>query len=394
MTQVVILPQIRGLQLQAGEAGRLMVSFPYHPATIARIKAVPGRCWHPDRKCWSVPHTPESLACLQQLFVPPQPVPPSSTSADKPPAQKPHPRPGQAEFLEAVEQELQLRRYSPKTRKAYRGALRRFLNQLGKQPTQITAAEIRAYLLKLVDQEGVSPSYQNQTISALKFLFEQVLKHPQPLEGLPRPRQQRRLPVVMGQNTTQDILNTVDNLKHQTLLVLMYSAGLRVGEVVRLRVDDLDEERGLVRVRSGKGGKDRYTLFSRLAQRLVAAYRQAYQPRKWLFPGAHAGRHLTERSVQQTVVRSRRKVGLGPQVTSHTLRHSFATHLLESGIDLRYIQELLGHSSPKTTQIYTHVSRGKLGRIQSPADLLEVKQKSGHKRASAGTPGEEDGRRV
>jgi site-specific recombinase XerD len=184
----------------------------------------------------------------------------------------------------------------------------------------------------------------------------------------------------MSRAATERVLNAAGNLKHQALLVLMYSAGLRVGEVVRLQVEDLDEGRGLIRVRAGKGNKDRYTLYSGLARELVRAYREEYQPQKWLFPGALPGRHLTERTVQQFVAKLRQKANLGPQVTSHTLRHSFATHLLENGTDLRYIQELLGHSSPKTTQIYTHVSRRDLGRIQSPVEGLSVRRTGANER--------------
>ena len=286
MTQAVPLPQIAGLQLKRGKDGRLRVYFTYHPAMIARIKTIPGWRWHPEEKCWSVPHTLQTLSCLQHLVaVPPRvsspPLPPK-----KPPVQAQHPGPGRPALLAQVEQELQLRRYSPKTRKAYQGALRRFLSDLGKDPTQISAAEIRTYLLKLVEQEEVSASYQNQTISAIKFLFDRVLKRPHLLKDLPRPRRERLLPAVMSRNAAQDLLNAVDNLKHQTLLVLRCSAGLRVGEVVHLRVEDLDEARGMIRIRGGKGRKDRYTLFSTVAKAMVGAYCREYQPRRWLFPGA------------------------------------------------------------------------------------------------------------
>jgi hypothetical protein len=179
------------------------------------------------------------------------------------------------------------------------------------------------------------------------------------------------LPTVMSRNTAQNLLNAVVNIKHQTLLVLLYSAGLRVGEVVRLRLEDLDEERRLIRVRGGKGRRDRYTLLSDLAIEMVEEYRREYRPDAWLFPGPRAGRHLNERTVQKIVAQARQTASIPQHVTAHTLRHSFATHLLEGGTDLRYIQELLGHSSPKTTQIYTHVSRKELGNILSPVDSLE-----------------------
>jgi len=377
----VVLPLPR-ITLCPGEPGHWQIYMEYyhHKAIILLKKAIPSCQWNREGKYWNVPDDPSIVTALAKQFgknwvsLDPKMRRFIAEKISKAEAQKKLQR--RAELLTRFTQELHLRHYSPRTCKAYRGAVRRFLERLNKMPSQITVEEIRTYLLRMVEKEEISASYQNQAISAIKFLFEQVLKHPESLEDLPRPRRKLRLPAVMSRKATQDVLNTVGNLKHQTLLVLMYSAGLRVGEVVRLQVHDLDEERGLIRVRSGKGNKDRYTLYSVLAQQLVQTYRQEYKPQKWLFPGPQPGRHLTERSVQQIVARIRKKIGLGPQVTTHTLRHSFATHLLENGTDLRYIQELLGHSSPKTTQIYTHVSRRELGRIQSPVDRLEVRKKS------------------
>lgn len=370
-----ILPPVKSppkITLRTGESGSWRIHpAGYHLDVIAQVhQNFPGCRWQREGKYWQVPAGPDTLKALIGHFGEDGVVvDPAIKTLEKVRRQ--------AELLECFSQELHLRRYSPKTCKVYLGAVRRFLEGFKKDYSQLTAEEIRTYLLRLIEREEISASFQNQTISAIKLLFEWVIKRPQLLEDLPRPRRGRRLPAVMSRNATENILNAVGNLKHQTLLVLMYAAGLRVGEVVRLQVDDLDEGRGLIRVKSGKGNKDRYTLYSTLAQQLVRAYRREYQPQKWLFPGAQPGRHLTERSVQQIVVQVRKKTGLGVQVTSHTLRHSFATHLLENGTDLRYIQELLGHSSPKTTQIYTHVSRRDLGRIQSPVEGLALRQKEG-----------------
>ena len=368
-----LLPKINQspkITLRTGDSGNWRI-YPagYHQDIIAQInKTFPGRRWQNEGKYWQVPAGPDTLKALIDHFGEDRVVvDPAIKTLEK--------IRRQAELLDHFTQELHLRRYSPKTCKVYRGAVRRFLDCFKKDYSKITTKEIRAYLLRLIEREEISASYQSQAISAIKFLFERVIKNPQLLEDLPRPRRGRHLPVVMSRKAAENILNAVGNLKHQTLLVLMYAAGLRVGEVVRLKIDDLDEGRGLIRVKSGKGDKDRYTLYSALARQLVQVYRCEYQPQSWLFPGAQPGRHLTERSVQQIVAQVRKKIGLGSQVTSHTLRHSFATHLLENGTDLRYIQELLGHSSPKTTQIYTHVSRRDLGRIQSPIEGLSVRQK-------------------
>lgn len=357
--------------VRAGAADYWRVYLSDDPSSVPRLRQAMTVCaWLPAGQCWQVPAGMETLQTLVATFGAPQVKVDDSLETIKVLFRR-------NGALERFARELQLRRYSPRTAKAYQGAVRRFLAASKKDYTRLESEEVRAYVLALIEREEVSASFQNQTISAIKLFFEWVVKKPQLLDDLPRPRRGRRLPAVMSRATTERILNAAGNLKHQALLVLMYSAGLRVGEVVRLQVEDLDEGRGLIRVRAGKGNKDRYTLYSGLARQLLQAYRQEYQPQKWLFPGTLPGRHLTERSVQQFVAQLRHKAGLGPQVTSHTLRHSFATHLLESGTDLRYIQELLGHSSPKTTQIYTHVSRRELGRIQSPVEGLAVRQRGG-----------------
>jgi integrase/recombinase XerD len=159
---------------------------------------------------------------------------------------------------------------------------------------------------------------------------------------------------------------------------LTYSAGLRVGEVVRLKLEDIDEERKLIHIRQAKGRKDRYTVLSQVAWDFLNIYLKKYQPEVWLFTGAESGTHLTERSVQHIFENACEKAGIKKDVSVHSLRHSFATHLLEGGTDLRYIQELLGHASSKTTEIYTHVSKRDIGSIQSPLDRL-MQEKKGHR---------------
>ena len=166
------------------------------------------------------------------------------------------------------------------------------------------------------------------------------------------------------------LLDAVENLKHRAIILLTYSGGLRLGEVVRLKVEDIDLDRKLVHVRQGKHRKDRYTMLSAVAQKAVQDYRRQYPPETWLFPGARPGRHLTERSVQKAFDRACKKANINKRISIHTLRHSFATHLLERGTDLLYIQVLLGHASPKTTQIYTRVTNRDLAKIQSPLDAL------------------------
>lgn len=217
----------------------------------------------------------------------------------------------------------------------------------------------------------MSRSYHRQVVGARRFLFETVLGDPRMALAIPRPKKEERLPVVLSAEEVAALLARTRNLKHRALLMLLYSSGLRVSEVVRLRVEDLDADRRLLRVRRGKGRKDRYTLLARRAVEAVSVYCRAYPIGPWLFPGGRQDRHLTTRSVQRVVARSARAAGITKNVTPHTLRHSFATHLLEAGTNLRIIQELLGHQSSRTTEIYTHVARSTFEAVRSPLDNLE-----------------------
>jgi site-specific recombinase XerD len=276
--------------------------------------------------------------------------------------------------IERVRGALALRGYSPRTQKVYLGHLRRFLQWCDRRDPPASTdpgAQAQAYLLELVEGRGVSKSHQNQVVSAIRFMFEAVLGQPALALQIPRPRKEHRLPEVLSPEEVARMLARTRNPKHRALLMLLYSAGLRVGEVVRLRPSDLDVDRGLVRVRKGKGARDRYTLLARRAVDAVRLYLDAYPTGPWLFPGGKPGRHLTSRSVQRVVKQAAEAAGIAKDVTTHTLRHSFATHLLEGGTNLRVIQQLLGHQSARTTQIYTHVATSTLESVRSPLDNLE-----------------------
>ena len=201
----------------------------------------------------------------------------------------------------------------------------------GRVLAELTEEEIRAYLLKLVEKP-VSHSYLNQAISAVKLLYEKVLRRPKVIEQIPRPRRERKLPTVMSREGTQTLLNAVVNLKHQTVLVLMYAAGLRVGEVVRLQMEDIDAERKLIRMRGGKGRKDRYTLYSDLAGEMIKAYIKDYQTNKWLFEGPKSGGHITERTVQKIVQRARKQAHIAQHVTTHTSNGTPLQRIYSSGL--------------------------------------------------------------
>ena len=333
------------------------------------VRALPGRKYDPQRRVWIAPGGGAAIATLTAAF--------GAGGVTVAPRSDPTPEgaPGpSSEILDRVRDALTVRGYSPRTRKVYLGHLLRFLEWCGGGDPRLPedpAREGEAYILELLQQRRISRSYHNQVVSALRFLCESVLGQPRMALRIPRPRKEHRLPAVLSPEEVARILRKTRNPKHRALLMLLYSAGLRVGEVVRLTPPDLDIERGLVRVRKGKGSKDRYTLLARRAVEAVKLYRDAYPTDRWLFPGARPGHHLTTRSVQRIVKNAAAAAGIEKHVTAHTLRHSFATHLLEGGTNLRIIQDLLGHQSARTTQIYTHVARSMIESVRSPLDNLE-----------------------
>lgn len=345
---------------EAGD-GRLLVEFKYSVERVERVRSIPGRRWHPESRCWSIPATDASVARARAAFSP-------ETVAYEP--AHPAPVPG-AELLQRVRDALRLGGYSPKTRKAYLYHTRHFLAQAQKPTDALEAADAREYLLTLLEDRDLSRATHSQIVSALRFVFGRVLGRPIPNTELPRPRPGRRLPNVLSRVEVRALIDAPANLKHRALLMLLYSAGLRVSEVVRLRPTDLHPDRGLLLVRGGKGRKDRYTLLSQTALEAVRLYMQEQHPRGWLFPGQRPDRPISTRTAEHIVENARSAAAIERPVSAHTLRHSFATHLLEAGTDLRYIHELLGHASPSTTEIYTHVSTRELGRIRSPLDLPE-----------------------
>ena len=343
---------------------RLAISFVYDADRVAFVKTITGRRWHPERRVWTVPRTDTVIDQLAAAFGPDIRLDPTLFGAREIDEET-----TAEELLNLARRELVLRGYSLATRKSYLQHLRHFLEAAGSDLRAIGRETVRAYLHERVTRDGISRAYHSQAVSALHFLFRYVLRRPRELEDLPRPKKDQALPTVLSRDEVERLLAAVHNPKHRALLMLIYSGGLRVGEVVRLRPEDLDAQRGLIHVRGGKGRKDRYTLLSDRAYREVTRYCEYGRSGPWLFPGTRTDRHITTRTVQHIVESARRRAGIAKRVTVHTLRHSFATHLLEAGTDLRYIQELLGHASTRTTQIYTHVSTRELGRIRSPLDL-------------------------
>jgi integrase/recombinase XerD len=267
-------------------------------------------------------------------------------------------------------QDMGLRNLAPKTVAAYVRRVAAFARHFGRSPEDLGPDEVRSYLLHLVQERHVSWSYFNQAVAALRFLYEVTLERPGVMQRIHCPKLPRKLPVVLSPDEVTRVFAAVASLKHRAILMTAYSAGLRASEVASLRVDDIDSQRMVLRVRQGKGRKGRYVMLSPRLLAVLREYWKAARPTDWLFPGEVPGRPLTEASVQRACVRAAREAGLDKHVTVHTLRHSFATHLLEAGTDIRIIQVLLGHRNLKTTALYTHVSRAAVEATRSPLDRL------------------------
>lgn len=362
------------IRITRGNNGQLCIVFPYSPELVDKMKTVEGRTWYRDKKYWTVPDDERVIQQLARAFAGEHIITEPDllayfNSHHSPDEEN---KPGKEEILEITKRELKLKGYSAKTCKTYLWHIKHFLDFCIQYQYEGVDPDLRRYLLKLMEEENASHSFVSQAVSAVKFLYREVIKKPEVIAKLPRPKRERKLPDVLSQQEVVRFIEKIENLKHRAILLLVYSAGLRVGEVVRLKPEDIDSDRGLIHVRQGKGRKDRFTILSQTTLEILRDYFKIYKPVKWLFPGAHPGNHITERAVQKVFDQTCKKAGIHKDVSVHSLRHSFATHLLEGGTDLRYIQELLGHVSSKTTEIYTHVSERDIKRIQSPLDRLNL----------------------
>jgi integrase/recombinase XerD len=270
---------------------------------------------------------------------------------------------------EQMKGDLELRGLSRNTQEIYLNQVRDFSRYFNRSPFHMGEREIKEYLLYLIREKRASYSRVNQCYCALKFLYETTLKRKWVMEKIPCTKRERNLPVVLDREEVEALFSVTRNVKHRAILMLIYSSGLRVSEAARLKVSDIDSKRMVIRIRRGKGKKDRYSILSHVALEALREYWREYRPKEWLFPSRFPGKPLTERSIQRTFKKAKALASIKKSVSINTLRHTFATHLLEAGTDLHHIQLLLGHKSPKTTTIYLHVSQKELFGIVSPLDL-------------------------
>lgn len=267
---------------------------------------------------------------------------------------------------------MRQKRYSENTIRTYEGMLLIFFRfHFPKTDKEITEKDVMTFNTDYILSNGFSYTYQNQAINAIKLFYRQQGKIQLSLENLERPKRTKKLPAVLSLEEVQSIIENTTNLKHKTLISLLYSCGLRIGEALKLQMKDIDIKRRFMHIKSAKGSKDRYVPIPIRMIDLLNKYLARYKPKDFVFEGQNGGKYSAV-SARQILQRSLRICGIEKSITLHTLRHSHATHLLENGTDIRYIQELLGHNNPKTTMIYTHVSTTSLDKIKNPFDEFEI----------------------
>lgn len=352
-------------------------SFAYDSDLIAMIKKIKGIRWSQTMKRWYVEKKDFDLHTFFEKFEPKAHLDYSALrkepewaayvqkvkKPEKKPIQKGKLPPG---YLEKLEQ----KRYSDSTKQIYTSYFRDFVAAFrGKDLEEINQEEINQYILRLIRKTHMSASQQNQRINAIKFYYEKVLGREKSYYNIDRPRKSKDLPKVLSEAEILSILKVTRNIKHKAILSTIYSAGLRRRELVNLRIHDIMFDKRIIFIRGGKGKKDRTSILSNSVAILLQDYLKRFKPNYWLFEGINR-KQYSPNSVANILKTSAHRAGLRKRVTPHMLRHSFATHLLEQGVDIRYIQTILGHESSKTTDIYTHVSNKSLAKIKSPLDVI------------------------
>ncbi len=354
---------------------RLKLVFGYVPELVNHLKSIPYHTWDVKNKWWTVPYSEQFLEeikkkimLLNMVFQFEEEVNSNERVARITPYDIPNYRYCPQEYI----MKLTEVRYSPKTIKLYSSMFEEFINYYPLQDIKtIDEPAIIKFLRFLVTERKISITYQNQSINAIKYYYEKVLGGQRKFYFIDRPNKEKTLPSVLSTQEVVDILKQIENIKHKAILMTIYSAGLRISEATNLKFKDIDSDRMQIRVEQGKGKVDRYSLLSTRTLMILREYYKQYRPTVWLFEGVKKGEQYSTRSIQQIFQDAVRNAGIKKDVSVHTLRHSFATHLLENGTDLRYIQSLLGHANSKTTEIYTHITTKGFDQIKSPLDTLD-----------------------
>jgi len=361
------------------------IRFDYNTDIIKKVKTIKGTKWSQSNKFWYVDKDVFNLSVLfetlkdlayidysalktkqvTKTFHKQKSINTRKTKRDIP-----------AIFLDTLEQ----KRYSNSTKEIYSSYFEDFVKHFnGKDLNSITPQEINNYIVELIKRYDISTSQQNQRINAIKFYYEKVLGREKMYFDIKRPKKEKKIPDVLSTTEIKNMIDVTGNLKHKCIISLLYSAGLRRSELVNLKLTDILSDRMLIKVRNSKGKKDRYVGLSKYMLNLLREYYKIYRPKTYVVEGKYEKKY-SEESVLKVVKKAARKAGIKRNITPHMLRHSFATHHLERGTDLRYIQEFLGHNSSKTTEIYTHVAKTDYTKFTNPLDTLynDTPQKEGN----------------
>lgn len=264
--------------------------------------------------------------------------------------------------------DLQLRGATTRTQETYLREVSNLAKYFNRSPEELGEDELKEYMLYLMKERHLSDGTYRFYVAALKFLYRTTLKREWVVEKIKCPKRKRKLPVVLDLSEVESLFSVTKNLKHKAMLMITYSSGLRVSETARLKMTDIDSKRMTVRIRQGKGGNDRYSILSQTALEQLRQYWKKYRPTEWLFDGQKKDDHITAQTIQTIFYAAKKRARITKPVSIHTLRHSFATHLIEAGTSLHHVQLLLGHRSPTTTTVYLHVSRLNLAQVISPLD--------------------------
>ncbi len=353
---------------------RLQIFFDYNSAIIYRIRQLEGCRWSASMQCWHIPYTDDSCLNLTLVLGAGYRI---IELADKnlinsTSKERIIPEPIKERMIE-FRRYLTTQRYSESTITNYVASAYQFLQFVDyKDPGCITIDDIILFNENFIIKQGRSVSSQNIFISALKLFFEIILNKEFQVDELRRPRREHRLPEVFSKEEVIRIIGSSVNIKHRAMLATVYSCGLRCGDLINMKLTDIDRDRMLIHIKRGKGNKDRIIPLPKKLLEMLTGYYKAYKPAVYVFEGERKGQPYHESSLRQVFHKALRKAGIKRKAKLHWLRHSYATHLLEGGTDLRYIQEILGHSSSRTTEIYTHVSVRSIQQIRNPFDDLDL----------------------
>jgi len=386
------LPILKLVPTHHRDSWWIFIHFEYNIDLIKQVKKLSAK-WTQTHKCWYVPYTQKQLDFIHLVMDEIAQVDQSaivfsdkSSSSNNQetgttvPVKTNQSNIQEIQIPEAYLKTLMHRRFSDSTYKTYTSMFKRFMfYYMDEKLEEITKDQIVNYLLHLIETKNISTSTQNQVINAIKFYYEKVLNRETQKYWINRPQREFKLPVVLSENEIMNLFAAIENLKHLTITALLYSAGLRRSELLHLKKGDIDLDRKQIKVVNGKGRKDRMTVLSDFMGDLLIKYVKVYKPVYWLFEGVNNGPYSAS-SVAAIIKKASKKAEITKHVTPHVLRHSFATHLMDQGIETRLIQTLLGHNSLETTARYTHVSTRSIKKVKSPLDKILEERKNSDKK--------------